>query len=200
MLVADEREAPHRHGLVLSDLELERHLVFPLRSDLVVDVSEKEALLGVSILYLLNATAHRRHAEDGVRLDLDGLVQLVILDLVVAVVADLLDVGPLTYDEAQHDAVVVGGQVYLDVFEEARVPQRPDVGGRVLDAKWLAGLLTQIRENVFARDPSVPHYVDGRYGQSLGLLSSGWRQRVRGRGSREVARRRDSGRRRSAVT
>ena len=53
-------------------------------STALVDVGEEVALLGVRILDLLHAAADRRHAEDRVRLDLDGLLELVVLDLAVA--------------------------------------------------------------------------------------------------------------------
>ena len=71
-------------GWCSDDLELDDDLVVALRHDVEVDVGEEEALLGVGVLDLLNAPAHGRHAEDGVRLDLDRLGELVVLDLVVA--------------------------------------------------------------------------------------------------------------------
>ena len=107
VLVADERDAPHRDRLVLGDLELDDDLVVALRLDREVDVGEEVALLGVGVLDLLHAAAHGRDAQDRVRLDLDGLVELVVVDLVVALELDVLDVRPLADDEAQGDALVL---------------------------------------------------------------------------------------------
>ena len=177
VLVADEGDAPHRHRLVLDDLELDDDLVLARVHDLVGDVGEEEALLGVGVLDLLHAAAHGRHAQDRVRLDLDRLVELVVLDLVVAREGDLLDVGSLSHDEAEHDAPVVGGQIDLDVLEEPRVPQGVHVGREVLDLEEVARLLAQVGEDVVAGDAAVADDLDGDDRQALGLLGGGLRER-----------------------
>ena len=185
VVVADEGDAPHRHGLVLGDLELDRDLVFARGLDLVVDVREEVALLGVRILDLLHAPAHRGHAQDRVRLDFDGLAELIVLDLVVSrrtVIA--LDVRPFTDDEAKDDALVVGGKVDLNVLEESGVPEGVDVAREVLDLEELTGLLAQVREDVVAGDAAVPHDLEGRDGQPFGLFGDGRRKDDGGLGGR----------------
>ena len=168
--------------MVLGDLEFDDDLVLPLRNDGVVDVGEEVALLGVGVLDLLHAAAHGRHAEDRVGLDLDGLVQLVVVELVVALVGHLLDVRLLPDDEPQHDAAVAGGQVDLDVLEETGVPQGMDVAREVLDLEEMPGLLAQVREHVLAAHPAVADDLDGGDGQALGLLRQRRRQAHRGLG------------------
>ncbi len=159
-----------RHRLVLSDRELDDDLVLPLGLDLVPDVSEEVTLFGVCVLDLLDAPAHRRHAQDGVLLDLHGLAELVALDLVVAVVEDLFDVWSLAHDEAKHHPAVVRRQVDLHVLEEAGVPERVDVARQVRDGEEVPRFLSEVGEDVFAGDASVAHYLEHRDGQPLGLF------------------------------
>jgi hypothetical protein len=73
-----------------------------------LNVGEKEALLRVRVLDLLDAPPHRGQAQDRVGLELDGFAQLVVLDFLVAFVVDVFDVRALAHDEAQDDAAIVG--------------------------------------------------------------------------------------------
>src|ERR1019366_3442585 len=176
VVVADERDAAHGDRLVLDDLELDDDLVLARAHHVVADVGEEEALLAVGVLDLLHAPAHGGHAQDRVRLDLDGLVELVVLDLVVALERDLFDVRALAHDEPEHDAAVVGGQIDLDVFEEARVPDGVHVAREVRDLEELRRLLAQIGEDVVARYAGVADDVDGDDREPFGLIGDGGRQ------------------------
>ena len=192
VLVADERDAPHRHRLVLGDLELDDDLVLALRLDRVLDVGEEVALLRVGVLDLLHAAAHGRHAEDRVGLELDGLVQLLVVELVVPLVGDLLDVGPLADDEPQDDALVVRGEIDLDVLEEAGVPQGVHVPRQVLHLEEVPRLLPQVGEDVLAPHAPVADDLEAADGEALGLLGHGGgeanRGLRRGRGLRGMGR------------
>ena len=174
-VVADERDAANGDGRVLDDLELDDDFVVALRFDLAVDVGEEVTLLGVGILDLLHAAAHGRHAQDRVRLDLDRLLELVVLELLVAFELHRLDVRALADEEAEGEAVVGPGHVDFDVVEEARVPQRTNVAREVVDLEDRARLLAQVRDDVFLRDAAVAADVDLADRLTLGLLGLGLR-------------------------
>ena len=171
--VPDERDAPHGHRLVLDDLELDDDLVVPLGDDLEIDLGEEVALLLVGVLDLLDAAADGRDAQDGVGLDLDGLVELLLVELRVAFVFDGFDVGPLADEEAQRDAAVAAGEIGLDVVEEAGVPEGVHVARERAHREGLADLLLEVREDLVLRRPAVAADVDGDDGAPFGLLPLG---------------------------
>jgi len=187
VVVADERDAADGDRLVLGDRELDDHLVVALRLDRALDVGEEVALLGVGILDLLDAAADRRDAEDRVGLDLDRFLELVVLDLAVALELDGLDVRALADEEAQDDAVVLARHVDFDVVEEARVPERADVAREVLDLEEVTGLLAEVRDDVFLRDATVAPDLEPHDRRALGALGLALRdvdRRSRGLGRR----------------
>ncbi len=203
VVVADEGDAPDGDRIVLLDGELDVHLVLLEREHLVGDLGEEVALLRVLVAELLDAAADGGVAEDGAALELgaERLGEVVLVDLVVAGELDGLDVGPLAHEDAQVDAVVLAGEVDLDVLEVARVPHLADVLGQALGGERPARAhLLQIAGDVLRGDAPVAredHLGDGharapappRWAASV---TSGARRAPRGAGLRR--RRRGGGR------
>ncbi len=124
-LVADEADLPHGHLGVLVDDEDDVDLVVGQRADGRRDLGEEVALLDVLLLHLLGRLAHRLHVEDLELLDLDGVLEVVLGQLFVALELDLADGGLLVDDDGQR----VAGErrrrmrdVELDVAEVAHLP------------------------------------------------------------------------------
>src|SRR5262249_46395545 len=134
VVVADERDAPDGNGRVLLDGELEGDLVLPLRFDLVADLGEEVALLGVLVAELLHAAADGRVAQDRAGLDLDRerLGEVLAVNLAVAGELDRLDARALADEHPQAHAVVAAGEIDLDVIEQAGVPELAHVARQPL--------------------------------------------------------------------
>jgi hypothetical protein len=187
VVVPDERDAADRDGLVLLDGELDDHLVVALRDDLVRDLGEEVALLGVFIAELLDAAADGGVAQDGPDLDLDaqGLDEILLLDLLVARELDGLDARALAHEDAEVHAVVAAVEVDLDVLEEARVPELAHVLGGALGGEWLPDAeVPDVREDVVGRDAAVTDDRELGDGLSARELALGERD---GRGSILIA-------------
>ena len=160
VVVADERDPANRHRLVLDDFEEDVDFVVLAGRDVERRLGQEISLLGVQIADLLHAAPERGVAQDGVRLGLDALLQLLGLDLVVALELDLLDVRPLAHDEAQRDAVVPAIDFHLHVVEESGVPELAHVARESLGGERLPHVLAQVGEEVLLRNAPVADDFD----------------------------------------
>ncbi len=160
VLVADEADASDADLLVLFDGELDDDFVVALRDDLEGRFGEEVALLGVEVADLLRGAAKGRVAQDGVGLDLDAFVQLLVFDLVVARVLDQADVRALAHDEPKQDAAVGALEIDLNVVEEAGVPQFANVARERLGAEGMPDTFSKIGEKVVASDPPRADQID----------------------------------------
>ena len=111
-----------------STMVADRDLVVGQRLELVGDLGQVVALLDVLLLDLLDVLLHRHQVEDGEGLHLDGVLEVVLGQLVVADDGGLADGGALGDLEDQHGAA--GAALDLDhhVGEEAELHEGPDVG------------------------------------------------------------------------
>ena len=151
VVVPDERDAAYGDLVVLRDREAHAHFVVLLGNDLGLGFGEEVALLRVHIADLLDASLDRRLGENGVLFDLDGLLQVVVVDLVVAVDFDFRDVRALADREAERHARVRAVEVDLDVVEESGAPELPDVLGERLRREGLTRRFTHVMSlHVFA--------------------------------------------------
>jgi hypothetical protein len=162
VVVADERDAANADLLVLLDMEAQEHFVALLRDDFALDLGEEVALLGVLIADLLHGASHRRLAQHGAGLDLDLFLEVVAVDVRVAVELDLRHGRSLAHDEAQHHAAVAALEVDLDVFEEAGCVELADVLRESGRRERLTGPLTQIREHIVFGDSTIAGHHDAR--------------------------------------
>jgi len=153
-----------RHG------QLDDDLVVLLRDDLALYLGEEVALLRVQIADLLDAAGDRGRAQDGVLAELDPLLDVLVVDLVVALDLDPKDAGPLADEEAQDDALVGAGEIHLDVVEEARVPQLADVLPERRGVEGRPDAFAEVAQDVLAGDPAVAGHLDGEDRLPGGLL------------------------------
>ncbi len=168
--------------------ELDGDLVLLEGEHLVGDLGEEVALLRVLVAELLDPALDGAVAEDRAGLEIgaaERLGEVVLVDLLVAGELDRLDVGPLAHEDAQVHAVVLAGEVDLDVLEVAGVPHLADVLRQPLGGERSARAhLLQIARDVFGRDAAVAREDDLRDGLAPGELGLGGRERDLGRRNR----------------
>ena len=125
--VADEADLLHRDLRMLVDLEDHVHFVVGKRDGLRRDLREEESLLDVLLLHLLRGLAHCFLVEDLERLHLDGVLEVVLRELLVALQLHFADRGLLADHHREHvpgEGGLCGADVDLDVVEITHPPHR----------------------------------------------------------------------------
>ena len=133
--VAGEGDVGDRDLGVLVDRELDVDLAAVGRVQRAVDGREREAVREVELGDPVARRADRDLVDDGVALELDGLVNLVELELAVARDQDLVDRGPL--DDLEREGVAVADRP--DVGEHPELPDRAQVAAQPLRVERLPG-------------------------------------------------------------
>jgi hypothetical protein len=193
--VPDELDLPHLDlGLLVDDVD-DVDLVVRERLEPVGDLGEVVALLDVLVLDLLDVLLDLGEVEDRVGLHLDGVLQVVLGELLVAGDLRLANGGLLHHAVDEHRAGGIALRLHHHVGEEAELHQGPDVLVDLLAVVRRAlllgddGLDRVHLDAAVALDPQVLHHRP-LHGRGRGR---GEREEERGERGGEVSRAEDHG-------
>jgi hypothetical protein len=134
------------------------------------------ALLDVLLLDLLGVLPQRGVVQDRADLQVDGALEVVLGELLGALVLHLADGGPLGDPEHQGRALLRALGLDDDVGEVAELHQRPEVRVHLVAVERLAGLAADGRLDGVGLHPAVPLHPDRLDARLLGVRLLGSRR------------------------